>query len=348
MSRSRTWSFATARGSVRVAPGELRIRRGVTRSVAEAGSALAAGRLPSALRDGGWGGIAALAAIVPAAGEWFLTGGGTAQATIGLLGLLTAVGGVAASIARERTTTLSYRAVEHVAFDGGESIDPQVGVEAVHQGEDIIVTVRVSGPAAKPEIDISSQPELPQDEILSRMLFGKQVTDLSGAQAAQLAAAVAELSGATGSGPGFMEKIRRGLGVDVLQFGGESGTSVRAGQYLSEDVFLGGAKRQPAALYLQGSAGRFRRSAATDSLWRADRVHEDVDAAFFDANGNGHLDLYVVSGGYAFSDTAPALQDRLYVNDGTGSFERSRERLPRLRQRMVRHRKRQAGNDHIA
>jgi len=126
-----------------------------------------------------------------------------------------------------------------VAFDGGESIDPQVGVEAVHQGEDIIVTVRVSGPAAKPEIDISSQPELPQDEILSRMLFGKQVTDLSGAQAAQLAAAVAELSGATGSGPGFMEKIRRGLGVDVLQFGGESGTSVRAGQYLSEDVFLG-------------------------------------------------------------------------------------------------------------
>ena len=129
MSRSRTWSFATARGSVRVAPGELRIRRGVTRSVAEAGSALAAGRLPSALRDGGWGGIAALAAIVPAAGEWFLTGGGTAQATIGLLGLLTAVGGVAASIARERTTTLSYRAVEHVAFDGGE-------LAIVHRSED--------------------------------------------------------------------------------------------------------------------------------------------------------------------------------------------------------------------
>jgi translocation and assembly module TamB len=126
-----------------------------------------------------------------------------------------------------------------VAFDGGAAIDPQVDVEAVHEGDDITVTVRVSGPASKPEIALSSQPMLPQDEILSRMLFGKQVTDLTGAQAAQLAAAVAELSGATGSGPGFMEKIRRGLGVDVLQFGGETGTSVRAGQYLSDDVFLG-------------------------------------------------------------------------------------------------------------
>ncbi len=126
-----------------------------------------------------------------------------------------------------------------VAFNGGGSIDPQVGVEAVHEGDEITVTVRVTGPAERPEIDISSQPELPQDEILSRMLFGKQVTELSGAQAAQLGAAVAELIGATGSGPGFLDKVRRGLGVDVLQFGGESGTSVRAGQYLSEDIFLG-------------------------------------------------------------------------------------------------------------
>lgn len=120
MSRSSAWSFATARGSVRVAPDELRIRRGVTRTVAEAGSALAAGRLPSALRDVGWTGIAAVTAVVPAAVEWLLQGGGTVQTTFGLLGLLTAVGGVAVSVARERTAAIPLRDIEHVAFDEGE------------------------------------------------------------------------------------------------------------------------------------------------------------------------------------------------------------------------------------
>jgi len=120
MSRSSAWSFATARGSVRVAPGELRIRRGVSRTVAEAGSALAAGRLPSALRDVGWAGAAALTAIVPTVIEWLVEGGGSAQTTVGLLALLTAVGGVATSVARERTTAVAYRDVEHVAFDDGE------------------------------------------------------------------------------------------------------------------------------------------------------------------------------------------------------------------------------------
>jgi hypothetical protein len=95
-----------------------------------------------------------------------------------------------------------------------------------------------------------------------------------------------------------------------------------------DDVFLGGAKRQPAALYLQGPGGRFRRSAATDSLWRADRLHEDVDAAFFDATGNGAPDLYVVSAGNEFSAGADALRDRLYLNDGTGRFRRARGALP--------------------
>ena len=95
-----------------------------------------------------------------------------------------------------------------------------------------------------------------------------------------------------------------------------------------EDVFLGGAKRQPAALYLQGPGGTFRRSAATDSLWRADRLHEDVDAAFFDATGNGHLDLYVVSAGNEFSAGSDALRDRLYLNDGAGRFRRARGALP--------------------
>jgi len=97
-----------------------------------------------------------------------------------------------------------------------------------------------------------------------------------------------------------------------------------------DDVYVGGAKGSAGTLYQQRPDGRF--VSTNEAVFSADAISEDVDATFFDATGNGHLDLYVVSGGYEFSDTAPALQDRLYVNDGTGSFERSRGRLPRLRQ----------------
>ncbi|WP_144923483.1 hypothetical protein [Halorubrum salsamenti] len=117
-----TWSFATARGSVRVAPAELRIRRGVVRTVAEAGSALAAGRLPSALRDVSWTGVAAVTAVLPSLIEWLLEGGGGVQTTLGALGLLAAVGGVAASVARGRTTAVPHRDIEHVAFDDGDIV----------------------------------------------------------------------------------------------------------------------------------------------------------------------------------------------------------------------------------
>jgi hypothetical protein len=93
-----------------------------------------------------------------------------------------------------------------------------------------------------------------------------------------------------------------------------------------EDVFVGGAKRQAAGLYLQQADGSFR--ATADSLWRADRLHEDVDATFFDADGDGDLDLYVVSAGNEFWGSADALADRLYLNDGSGTFRRADAALP--------------------
>jgi len=127
-----------------------------------------------------------------------------------------------------------------VVFDGGKKIEPTVDISAVSRTEELTATVRVSGPASQPELSLSSVPALPQDEILARLLFGQGTGELSAVQAAQLAAAVAELSGATGGGPGILDRVRRLAGVDVLQLGGEGeGTSVKAGKYLSEDVFVG-------------------------------------------------------------------------------------------------------------
>jgi hypothetical protein len=93
-----------------------------------------------------------------------------------------------------------------------------------------------------------------------------------------------------------------------------------------DDFFIGGAKGQPSALYVQRANGTF--AATNQALFDADRISEDLDAAFVDANGDGQLDLYVVTGGDEFSAGAPALEDRLYLGDGHGHFRKTTGLLP--------------------
>jgi hypothetical protein len=93
-----------------------------------------------------------------------------------------------------------------------------------------------------------------------------------------------------------------------------------------DDVFIGGAREQPGQLLLQRPAGGF--TAVQQDVFRQDALPEDVGVALFDATGDGRPDLYVVSGGSDFAETAPALQDRLYLNDGRGRFRKVTDRLP--------------------
>jgi hypothetical protein len=93
-----------------------------------------------------------------------------------------------------------------------------------------------------------------------------------------------------------------------------------------EDAFVGGAKDQPGRLLVQTRDGAF--TATSEAVFEQDRISEDVGAVFFDATGDGHVDLYVVSGGSEYSDLAPALQDRLYINDGRGNFRKAVDHLP--------------------
>jgi len=94
----------------------------------------------------------------------------------------------------------------------------------------------------------------------------------------------------------------------------------------SDDIYVGGAKWQAGTLLLQRRDGTFRASPVP--AFRADSLSEDVDAAWLDANGDGHPDLYVVSGGNEFWEDAPALQDRLYLNDGRGHLRRDTLAVP--------------------
>jgi enediyne biosynthesis protein E4 len=95
-----------------------------------------------------------------------------------------------------------------------------------------------------------------------------------------------------------------------------------------DDIYVGGAKWQGGRLFLQQRDGTFRVS--KQPAFQADSLSEDIDAVFFDANGDGHPDLYVVSGGNEFWGDHEALQDRLYINDGHGNFHRDAHALPRF------------------
>ncbi|MDT0690376.1 VCBS repeat-containing protein [Salegentibacter sp. F188] len=94
-----------------------------------------------------------------------------------------------------------------------------------------------------------------------------------------------------------------------------------------QDFFIGGAAGQPAQIYIQHTIGRFE--SVNQEFWGKEKNFEDNAALFFDADGDGDLDLYVTSAGYHLNEDDALLQDRLYLNEGKGNFIKSRK-LPKM------------------
>ncbi|WP_420472074.1 translocation/assembly module TamB domain-containing protein [Brevundimonas sp. FT23042] len=113
----------------------------------------------------------------------------------------------------------------------------RLNLSATRDDPALTATIRVTGTAARPEIALTSTPALPQDEILSQVLFGRSASQLSAFEAAQLAAGVAALAG--GGGFDVIGNLRELAGLDRLSFGGEaSSLTVAGGRYITDDVYL--------------------------------------------------------------------------------------------------------------
>ncbi|MBD3786334.1 MAG: translocation/assembly module TamB domain-containing protein, partial [Sphingomonadales bacterium] len=122
-----------------------------------------------------------------------------------------------------------------IALQG--ALVPWILFQATTQQDDYAITLALMGPATAPELTISSSPELPEEEVLARLLFDKGLSNLSPLQAVQLATAVASLAGKGGAG--LVSKLRQGTGLDDLDVGtdAEGNATLRAGKYLSERVY---------------------------------------------------------------------------------------------------------------
>jgi translocation and assembly module TamB len=128
-----------------------------------------------------------------------------------------------------------------VSFQGGRKIDPDLNVEAAYGVQDLTATVQITGPSSAPKVILSSTPSYPQDEILSRILFGSSVADLTPLQAVQLADAVRGLGK---PGGGLLGSARNVVGLDVLQVGssqpggGIESTTITGGKYIAKNIYL--------------------------------------------------------------------------------------------------------------
>ncbi|MCD6293367.1 MAG: translocation/assembly module TamB domain-containing protein [Deltaproteobacteria bacterium] len=138
-----------------------------------------------------------------------------------------------------------------IAFDGATPPVPFLNINTQVNAGEITAQVDVSGPADAFKLKLSSQPSLPQDEIMAQILFGQSVAKLNTFQALQLAYSVNELAG--GYGPDVMGKTRSFLGLDRLNFNGgdengknngddsdnSPGPSVSMGKYVTDRVYVG-------------------------------------------------------------------------------------------------------------
>lgn len=182
--------------------------------------------------------------LLSAPGQIFVRGRGLdaeLQGNLKIVGTTASPQAIGAfSLRRGQLDILTRRLVfsrGNATFEG--SLTPILDFAATTSVGDTTITVTVSGEADDPQIAFSSSPDLPQDEVLALLLFGKNVGNLSATQVARLAAAIATLTGGSDSGP--LASIRKSLGLDAIDINteGDDGPSVAVGKYINDNIYVG-------------------------------------------------------------------------------------------------------------
>lgn len=131
-----------------------------------------------------------------------------------------------------------------VQFIPSRTADPDLALEARNQAATgTTAIIAVSGRTSRPVIKLTSDPPLPQDDVMALVLFGRPADQLSALQALQVANAIGTLTGSSplgGGGTGLLDRARATLGLDLLDVsvGGEGGSFVTVGKYLRRGVFV--------------------------------------------------------------------------------------------------------------
>ncbi len=128
-----------------------------------------------------------------------------------------------------------------IRFQGSFPPDPVLDIVANANIQSLNATVTVTGTGQKPIIAFTSIPALPQDELLSRLLFGTSITNLSAPEALQLASAVGSLRGGTGLDP--INAVRKAIGLDRLRFVAADAsvgnkTAIAVGKYITKRTYV--------------------------------------------------------------------------------------------------------------
>ncbi len=141
-----------------------------------------------------------------------------------------------------------------ITFLGGIPPDPLLDFKAESRARDITAILKVTGAVSSPSIQLDSDPPLPPEEVLARLLFGRSVDRISPIQALRLAQAMRTLSGSSRlPGLDFVGATRRLLGLDQLELRNTAGgaeTGLGLGKYLTEDIYVDVEKN------LGGTGGR--------------------------------------------------------------------------------------------
>ena len=148
-----------------------------------------------------------------------------------------------------RDFTLSKGSIQ---FTGSTKIDPSLDIVMSYKASAIVAEAIVGGTTSRPTFKLTSQPSLPQDEIISQIMFGKYAQNLGRFEAIQLAGGVAALAGIGEGGLGVLSTTRKALGVDMLRLNSSSdsdtdqneeeslsGTTLEMGKYVTDKIYVG-------------------------------------------------------------------------------------------------------------